>query len=214
MSIPAEMFTFDPKVSEVGQIGGKRMSSEMQNIENSGKGDGKKKILIGVVAAVVVILLVSVVSMAALLIKSNNEKKALEEAGKEPERKAVVTAENVDEVLQEMQEDLTPDVPMSYIVTQNAEWIFPDGKSPSTNAVVENDSLNETPVYFEIKVDATGEIVYSSPVLELGAQLTDFSLDKPLDAGTYTCTVVYHLVDENQNELTTVNVGTSVVVEN
>lgn len=189
------------------------MSSEMQNTTSKEKGDGRKKVTIGVLVVVIAVLSCSVIVMANLLIKGRNEANQTE---KQAERKSVVTAENVDEVLENMQQiaDTPEDVPQSYIVTQNAEWIFPDGDSPSTNAVVENDSLNETPVYFDLTIDETGEVIYSSPILELGAKINAFSLEKPLDAGTYSCTVVYHLVDENQNELTTVNVGTSVIVEN
>jgi hypothetical protein len=79
---------------------------------------------------------------------------------------------------------------------------------------VENVTDNETPVYFDLIVDETGETVYSSPVLELGAKLEKIKLDTPLEKGDYSCTMVYHLVDENQNTLTTVNVGVTVVVEN
>jgi hypothetical protein len=79
---------------------------------------------------------------------------------------------------------------------------------------VENVTDNETPVYFDLIVDETNEKVYSSPVLELGAKLESFKLDTPLEKGEYQCTVEYHMVDEDQNELTTVNVGVTVVVEN
>jgi hypothetical protein len=56
--------------------------------------------------------------------------------------------------------------------------------------------------------------VYSSPILELGAVLDEIKLDVDLEAGAYPCTVVYHLVDEEQNTLTTVNIGLNITVQN
>jgi len=212
MSIPAEMFTFDPKVSEVGQIGGKRMSSETTNIENRGKGDGKKKLIIAIVAVVFCVLIIAVTAMAALLVKTNREKQAAQKPEQKP--KEVITAENVDEVLAEMEEDQESrkNIPQSYTVSQNSDWEFSADTLETKNAYVKNDQSNETPIYFDLVVDNTEEIVYSSPVLELGAELRGFKLDKPLKAGTYVCTVVYHLVDEEQNELTHVNIGVNVTV--
>jgi hypothetical protein len=212
------LFHFDARVSEDDKIGGKTMSSEMQNVENSGKGDGKKKILIGVVAAVVVVLLVSVVAMAALLIKSNKEKEAVlaarveQEEEKEPRK--VITPDTAEQVMEEILADNSSNAPKYYTVTQNGTWTFADGTSPSTDAYVENDPENVTPIYFDLIVDATDEVVYSSPVLELGAILENFALDKPLEKGEYECTVKYHLIDEDQNTLTTTNIGVKVVVLN
>jgi Na+-transporting NADH:ubiquinone oxidoreductase subunit NqrC len=173
--------------------------------QKNGKG-GIKLVVIGIIV-VICILIGAIVVLAGKLNKATKE---------EPkEQKNVITAENVEEVVDEwIDESQNKKVPEYFTVVQNTEWTFPDGNTESTNASVENDAENETPVYFDVIVDETGETVYSSPILELGAKLEKFKLDKALGAGTYSCTIIYHLVDEEQNELTTVNVGTTITVLN
>lgn len=188
------------------------MSSEMTNTTNDGKGDGRKKLLIAIVAVVIVLLIGAVTAMAALFVKMNKE----QQAAKEPEQKPreVISADNVDDVLAEMEavQESRKNIPQSYTVSQSTDWTFSGETLKSEDAYVKNDSSNETPVYFDLVVDSTEEIIYTSPILDLGAEIRGFTLDKPLDLGTYTCTVVYHLVDENQNELTYVNIGVEVTV--
>jgi hypothetical protein len=173
--------------------------------QKNGKG-GTRLVAVGIVV-VIAILLGTIVALAS---KLNNSTK---DVPQEKEKKSVITADNVEEVLQEM-EDLPDYIPKNYTVMQSSSWVFPDGSSESANAYVENSTDNETPIYFDLQVDETGDIVYSSPVLELGAKIQNFALDKPLEKGTYECTVIYHLIDDDQNELTHVNIGVNVEVEN
>jgi Na+-transporting methylmalonyl-CoA/oxaloacetate decarboxylase gamma subunit len=189
------------------------MNSEVQNIENKEKGDGKKKLLIGIVIAVIAILLCSVVAMASLLAKTNKAGEKAEEPKEEPRK--VITPDTAEEVVEEiLSEEPLSNVPSSYTVTQNGTWTFENGDAETKDAYVANDIENETPIYFDLIVDETEEIIYSSPVLELGAELDSFKLDKHLEKGTYNCTVLYHLIDEDQNTLTTTRIGVTVVVEN
>jgi cytoskeletal protein RodZ len=186
---------------------------------DSGKKGGGKGLIIGGVILIIVLLLVVII---LLLTKSKNndvipETQPVSESAVENnanEERSVITAENAEEAVTEMLADLPTNIPTSYTVTQNSDWNFPDGASASSNAYVENDPSNETPVYFDIVVDETGETVYSSPVLELGAKLENIKLDKELPQGTYPCTMTYHLVDDQQNTLTTVSVGVNLVIEN
>jgi uncharacterized protein (UPF0333 family) len=177
---------------------------EPGNANNSGQ-KVKGGMKFAVVAIVVVIaVLIAVIGVLASKLSQNSHE--------EPkEKKSVITADNAEEVIEEwINEDEGKQAPQYFTVTQNTEWSFPDGSSNSTDAFVENDKSNETAVYFEVLVDSIGEVVYSSPVLELGARIDDIKLDKVLDKGDYECTIIYHLVDDEQNELTTVNVGTTI----
>jgi len=190
--------------------------SKMDQKNNSTRKE-KKGGIKAVIVAIVVIAFVGLVSTVAILANklSQADGKPSGTSAQEEvkEQKSVITADNIEEVLDDFGE--LPDyIPKNYTVKQNSDWRFPDGKSESTNAYVENSTSNETPVYFDLMVDATGEVVYSSPVLELGAKIENFALDKPLEKGEYECTIIYHMVDENQNELTYVNVGVNVIVEN
>jgi len=174
--------------------------TETSQSQTNAKGGGKKVIIgVGVVAVA------AAVGIGAFF--------ATRGGAEEPEeKKKVVTADTADEVVSEMMSPDEGNIPQEYTVTQNSEWTFADGKSESDNAYVENAKENQTDVYFDLIVDETGEVVYSSPVLERGAVLENFKLDTPLEAGEYDCTVQYHLVDEDQNTLTTTNVGTTVKV--
>lgn len=132
----------------------------------------------------------------------------------EPEQRAtLVTEENVQEMVEEMMQEPEVAIPQYYSVSMNMEWHFPDGASESTNAYVENAEENETPVYFDVIRSDTEETIYQSPVIPLGGVLRNFKLDTDLDAGTYDCVCVYHLVDENQRTLTTLNMAMTVIVE-
>jgi cytoskeletal protein RodZ len=186
---------------------------------DSGKKGGGKGLIIGGVVLIVILLLVVIILLIA---RSQNNEQIPEaqpvsagtvESSAEDQR-SVITAENAEEAVTEMLTGTPKNIPTSYTVTQNSDWNFHDGASASTNAYVENDPSNETPVFFDIVVDETGETVYSSPVLELGAKLESIKLDKELPQGTYPCTMTYHLVDDKQNTLTTVSVGVNLVIEN
>ena len=174
--------------------------------QNSGKG-GIRLAVVGIV--IVIVALVCVIVVLANKLNQNRE----QENAVNEEQKSVITADNVEEVLEDIG-DIPDYIPKNYTVKQSSDWVFPDGASESINAYVENSTDNETPMYFDLQVDETGEIVYSSPVLELGAKIQNFALDKPLEKGEYECTIIYHLVDDEQNELTHVNVGVNVKVEN
>lgn len=183
------------------------MSKGETPTHNSGKGGMRS-----LITAVLVLFAVLIGVIIFLVVKLGTQDKAVVEEPKE--EKGVILPENVDEVMSEWMEEPDTYVPQNFTVVQNSDWTFPDGNSPSTDAYVENDRENEAAFYFDIVVDSTGELVYSSPILELGAKIEKFKLDKPIEAGHYDCTMTYHLVDENQKELTTVTVGMEISVLN
>lgn len=131
----------------------------------------------------------------------------------EPKRNVVINEENVDEIIAEMKEDeFIP--PGSYEAKMNSTWYFEDGNSNSENAYVENVVRNTNDVYFDVILSDTEEIIYESPLLPIGSHIENIALDKELEKGTYDCVVIYHLVDEEQNTLSTVRVAVTIVIEN
>ncbi len=178
--------------------------SESQTQTNSEKGGKKKGIAIVVLVAVVAVL----VGVIIYLVMPKEEEK----------RNVVVTEDNIGETMGQMEqaeENYTP--PGYFTATMNYEWHFPDGKSPSTDAHVENVSENTNDVYFDLFLadDVNEEDpLYESPVIPLGNYLEKITLDKDLDAGEYDCVCVYHLVDEDQNSISTASFSVKVVVEN
>ena len=73
---------------------------------------------------------------------------------------------------------------------------------------------NTNPVYLDVFLaeDET-EPVYSSPIIPVGSYLEKISLDQPLEAGEYDCVAVYHLVDDEQNTISTLRIKVKLVVE-
>lgn len=183
-----------------------------QRINNaSERKGGKGWVIAGILAAVVIVILVGII---IYLLQSQRTSQQSESAATVPQQRNVVVApENVDEVIEQMQEeDKTP--VGSYEVTMNTHWTFPDGKSVSPDAFVENSTSNTNMVYFTIALDSSGEEIYRSPYLDLGAQLRDIALDKELEQGDYNAIITYHLVDDDFNELSSVSMYMMISIEN
>jgi hypothetical protein len=79
-------------------------------------------------------------------------------------------------------------------------WTFADGSAASKDAYVANSTNNKYPIYFDVTLNDTGEKVYSSPVLPVGAELTGITLDKDLDPGTYKAKVLYSLIKDEESQ--------------
>lgn len=132
----------------------------------------------------------------------------------EVQRNVVVTKDNVDEVIDNMLEEEYIE-PGYYSASMSTEWHFETGDSISEDAYVENLVENTNDVYFDVFLtENEDEPILKSPILPRGSQLEDIALDKVLSAGTYECVMVYHLVDEEQNTVSTLRVGLTIVVEN
>ena len=177
------------------------MSEQAGNQQVMKKGGASTKIIIGVAGVIIVVLIGVIVYLL----------KPVEEEKKTPQ---IVTPDNVEEVIQGMQKE-EEKVPVgAYEVTQNTEWIFKDGTSVSSNAFVENSTANTHMVYFVVTLRDTGEEVYVSPYIAIGASLDEITLDKDLDKGTYNAVITYHLVDDEFNDLSQVSMTMRIVVEN
>ncbi len=177
------------------------MKKELQE-KTSGtvKKDKRKKIALIVCGVVIVALVIVIV---ALLWKGQGDKK---------KRNVVVTKDRAEEMAEEMANDTTPQG--YYTVTMNAEWKFEDGKSASSNAYIENAKNNSNAVYFELIRDDTQEVLLESPIIPVGSYMNEVTLDKKLAAGNYNCTCKYHLLDENEETISEVNMGVTLKIQN
>lgn len=124
-------------------------------------------------------------------------------------RNEVVTPENVDEMIADMQ-DYTP--PGEYEVKMNSTWVFETGDSASSNAYVENSTANVNDVYFDIIRSDTEETIYESPTLPVGSHLEGITLDTALEAGSYPCILTYHLLDDQGQPMSKVLLKINIVV--
>lgn len=173
--------------------------------EQKQKITGKGGFVIGVAAVVVIAALVGVIIYLLLSKDAEPEKER---------RNVVITPENVDSVLEEIINKQESVAPGYYTVTMNTTWHFITGDSISYDATVENSVKNSNDVYFDIVLESDEErVLYQSPVIPLGGRLVDIALDESLDAGTYDCVVIYHLIDEDQNTLSTLRVTLKIIIE-
>ncbi len=163
------------------------------------------RVLLIICAVVILALLVTVV---VLLTRGNGGTVAEEET---PKRDVVVNEDNAEEIAEEIINRETV-APGTYQVTMNSTWNFQNGTAASDNAYVENSTANTNPVYFDLEMTDTEEAIYESPVIPVGNYLDGIKLDTDLDAGTYDCVLTYHLVDEEQNTLSTLRMAVTVVV--
>ncbi len=171
-----------------------------------GKG-GKIALFVGM--AVIIILLVIVI----ILLISRNNVVADNVGEKETKRNVVVTKENAEEAVTEMVMDEYIE-PGYYSCSMTNVWHFATGDAISEDAFVENKEENTNDIYFDVFLsDNEDEPILQSPIIPRGAQLDNITLDKHLEAGTYGCVVVYHLVDEDQTTLSTLRVGITVIIE-
>ena len=187
-------------------------NKKSKNISEGKGGNNKALIIIG---SIIILLLIVVIVI--LLFNKNSEEAA---SGGSPQlserRDVVVTEENAEQLAEELLTadiDSESDIPVSYTVTMKSQWHFKDGTSESDNAYVANNAANTTDVYFDVVRNDTKEIIYKSPILPVGADISDIKLDQDLDAGVYECTLIYYLIDEDQNVLTTVNMWVELTID-
>lgn len=174
-------------------------------IEQEQKKKKKGGLLAGIAAVVVIVFLVGIIIFLLLSRKEEPE---------EEKRNVVVTPENVESVLEEIEEAQKTVAPGYYTVTMNTIWHFATGGEPSYDAVVENVEKNTNDVYFDIVLESDEErVVYKSPVIPRGSRLEEITLGEALKAGVYNCVVIYHLIDEEQNTLSTLRVALEIVIE-
>lgn len=180
-----------------------RISQKLAPDSKGGGGKGGSRV--GIIVAIVVI--VALIGVVVFLVSGQGAD------NQEEKRNVVVTPDNVDEVLENMTNAEFTE-PGYYTVTMTNEWHFATGDAVSEDAYVENVAENTNDVYFDIVMeDDEDNVIYKSPVIPRGSRLENIALDTVLDAGTYNCVMIYHLVDDEQNTVSTLRVTVAVVVE-
>ena len=81
----------------------------------------------------------------------------------------------------------------------NTEWTFPDGTSETTDAILGNSPNNTKPIRCEVLLEDTEEVIFTTGVIPVGAQLPAFKLDVDLDVGRYDAVCIVYLLNETEN---------------
>ncbi len=101
---------------------------------------------------------------------------------------------------QQIQEDMESEVREGYFETyMNTDWTFPDGTSETTDAVLGNSPNNTKPIRCEVLLTDTEEMIFSTGVIPVGAEVPHFKLDEDLDAGTYDAVCMVYLLNEAED---------------
>ncbi len=179
--------------------------------QSEGQKGGQRNVIVLLLIIIALLVVVVGVVVVMMLGKSKNT-----EVVEEEKRDVVINEDNAEDFAEEL---LTPTEENkvqagTYDVVMNSTWNFEDGESVSSNAYVENAAENTNDVYFDVTITDTGETIYESPVIPIGSHLDEIKLDKDLDAGTYNCDLTYHLIDEEQNTLSTLTMALVIVIEN
>lgn len=116
----------------------------------------------------------------------------------------VVSEANIDSIEADIQKKIDEGM---FNARMNTSWTFENSHSVSKNAYVANSELNSHAVYFDIILDDTGKTIFTSPKMDVGTKLENLTLDTDLAAGTYSATVLYHLLNEDDSESSSVGIA-------
>jgi hypothetical protein len=126
---------------------------------------------------------------------------------KKADKPTLITEENADEVIGDLEDD-SADTMFNCRMSYN--WSF-NGKK-SENAYVANTDYNHYPIYFEVQDDESQDIIYESAMIPVGSEVNGITLEKKLSMGTHPATVIYHLMDEDGEEVSTTSFAITIQV--
>lgn len=172
--------------------------------EQGKSAEGKRR---GIIIAVFVILIAALAVCIVLLLK----REPVEESQNETLERGFVDEENTDEIMDNMAEKVAEGM---FECRMSTSWVFEDGESESPNAYVANVESNLHTLYFDVYDSTTNEKLYSSPMLPVGTEMKGLTLEKVLPKGEYDAVVMYTLVDEDYEEVSTVGFHITITVNN
>jgi len=92
----------------------------------------------------------------------------------------------------------------------NTTWRFPNGKSPSSTAVMGNSPSNNFAFWFTVTL-STGEEIFRSGLLPVGTEIAEIKLIRELPAGTYDAVVAINMVQDDNTPVDS-NMGINVII--
>ncbi len=165
--------------------------------------NNKSAMILIIILAVIVLVLVAVI--AFLLGRAGKDNNSGNSSSNEEENRrevagsvrTVLDESSADDIMQQMREEVAEGM---FECQMSMNWSFLNGQAESEDAFVGNSENNTHPICFDVYMKDSEELLYSSPVLPVGAKLTNFKLDKELPAGTYKATVMYHLLKDTESQ--------------
>lgn len=187
----------------------------MSNQKSSAMKGGK-----WITAAVITVLAVAlVICIVLLVLRSGDAGEAQSGLDNSNDNDAPLTVldrgfvdeSNTDDIMSELSDKVEEGM---FECRMSTTWTFEDADSASPNSYVANVENNQHAFYFDVYEEQTEELLYSSPILPVGSEIRDIKLEKELSAGDYDAVVMYTLVNEAYEEVSTVGFRITVSVKN
>ena len=144
---------------------------------------------VALILGIVLILAAAAVIIVYLLTRGAD---IIEVSVQPPSGNMVVDEDNVMNIRDMLREQIDRGLFTTYMTST---WTFPDGNSPSTDAVMGNSEHNKFPFWFTVKLYGTEEVVFTSTLLPVGSQLAEIKLDTPLPQGRYNAEIDINMID-------------------
>lgn len=148
----------------------------------------KKKVLLIGICVLLVILIALASTIVFLLMNKDKET--------QDNNTYVMDESNYAQIMDEMTDRVQEGYFETYMTT---DWTFPDGNSEATDALLGNSPNNVKPIRCEVMLADTGELLFSTGVIPVGAQIPSIKLDVDLDAGVYDAVCMIYLLDETED---------------
>lgn len=112
------------------------------------------------------------------------------------DRMLFVNEENKDTISKQLEDKVAKGM---FECRMSMTWNFTGGGQGTSDAYVANSEHNTYAIYFDVIDNESGENLYSSPYIMVGSEISGFLLEKKLSAGSHQATVMYTLVDQNND---------------
>ncbi|MCH5249278.1 MAG: hypothetical protein J1E98_05080 [Lachnospiraceae bacterium] len=181
----------------------------MQNTKRPDDGKGRRLAVIGIIAAVIIIILL-VVCIVLLITRpgSSSESSDASQSGYQAGSQSgdassvldrgFVDNTNTNDIVTDMAEQVKEGM---FHCSMTFDWTFENSNSVSPNAYVANAEDNRYTLYFDVYEKETNELLFSSPLLPVGSEFKEVKLEKALAPGDYKAIVMYTLVNEDYEEV-------------
>ena len=173
----------------------------MSNQENPTKRGGRR-ITIAVIIALAVALVICIV-LLVIRSKDAGEPQLVDDVPDVSPTvldRGFVDESNTDDIMSDLSDQVEEGM---FECKMTTTWTFEDAASASPNSYVANVESNRHAIYFDVYEEQTEELLYSSPILPVGSEIKDIKLNKELPVGDYNAVVMYTLVNEDYEEVST-----------
>lgn len=85
-------------------------------------------------------------------------------------------------------------------VFMNTDIVFENGDEKG-NLLIQNVETNPNPVFVEIYLKDSNELIYKSDEIPVGYKIEEGKLNVSLDKGTYDCVAYFNVIDEASKEV-------------